>query len=115
MNIKVLIGLTTIVICFNGNTATNDNVMLGFTPDVAGKERDLETQFDSSIQRQNLRDWMKRLTARPHHLGSAYDKETAEFIAAQLRSCGFETRSEEFEVLFPTPKTRVVEMTEPER
>lgn len=58
---------------------------------------------------------MKRLSARPHHLGSAYNKENADFIAAQFRSWGYETRLEQFEVLFPTPKTRLVEMTAPER
>ncbi len=58
---------------------------------------------------------MKRLSARPHHLGSAYNKENADFIAAQFRSWGYETKLEQFEVLFPTPKTRLVEMTTPER
>jgi N-acetylated-alpha-linked acidic dipeptidase len=58
---------------------------------------------------------MKRLTARPHHLGSAYNKENADFIASQFRSWGYETKIEEFHVLFPTPKTRLVEMTAPER
>lgn len=58
---------------------------------------------------------MKRLSARPHHLGSVYNKENADFIAAQFRSWGYETKLEQFEVLFPTPKTRLVEMTAPER
>src|SRR5207245_1121555 len=69
--------------------------------------------FDASLNRENLRDWRKRLTARPHHLGSPYDKENAEFIASQLRSWGYETEIEEFEVLFPTPKLRLLEMTAP--
>jgi N-acetylated-alpha-linked acidic dipeptidase len=56
---------------------------------------------------------MKRLAARPHHLGSAYDKENADFIAAQFKSWGYETKVEEFKVLFPTPKTRLLEMIAP--
>ena len=56
---------------------------------------------------------MKRLSARPHHIGSAYNKENAEFIASQFRSWGYDTKLEEFQVLFPTPKTRLVEMTAP--
>ncbi|HKX84979.1 MAG TPA: M28 family metallopeptidase [Pyrinomonadaceae bacterium] len=63
----------------------------------------------------NQREWMKRLTARPHHIGSAYNKENADFIAAQFRSWGYETKIEQFDVLFPTPKTRLVEMTTPEK
>lgn len=58
---------------------------------------------------------MKRLSARPHHLGSAYGKANAEFIAAQFKSWGFATEIERFDVLFPTPKTRLVEMTAPEK
>ncbi len=58
---------------------------------------------------------MKRLSARPHHLGSKYGKENAEFIASQFKSWGFDTKIEEFEVLFPSPKTRLVQMTAPEK
>jgi len=58
---------------------------------------------------------MKRLSARPHHLGSKYGKENAEFIASQFKAWGFDTKIEEFEVLFPSPKTRIVEMTAPEK
>jgi N-acetylated-alpha-linked acidic dipeptidase len=54
------------------------------------------------------------MSAHPHHLGSPYGKTNAEFIAAQFRSWGYETEIEEFEVLFPTPKTRMVEMLAPD-
>ena len=46
---------------------------------------------------------MHRLAARPHHLGSPYGKENAEFIAGLFRSWGYEIAIEEFQVLFPTP------------
>ncbi|MDB6038018.1 MAG: folate hydrolase [Verrucomicrobiales bacterium] len=87
--------------------------LIGFVPESASRERTLEAQFDASLAKNNLRDWMQHLTARPHHLGSAFDKENAEFIAEKFRSWGYETAIEEFEVLFPTPKVRVVEMIEP--
>ncbi|MGH7496688.1 MAG: M28 family metallopeptidase [bacterium] len=79
------------------------------------EQTNLETQFDSYLQRDNLRAWMKRLSARPHHTGSAYGKANAEFIAEQFRSWGYEARLEEFHVLFPTPKTRVLEMVAPQK
>jgi N-acetylated-alpha-linked acidic dipeptidase len=81
----------------------------------SAKQHALEKRFDEKLSRDNLRDWMKRLTARPHHLGSAYGKENAEFIASLFRSWGYETQLERFDVLFPTPKTRVVELLAPER
>jgi len=88
--------------------------LIGFSTDSSSVQRNLESQFDSNLKAGNLHDWMKRLSARPHHLGSPYNKENADFIAAQFRSWGYETKLEEFHVLFPTPKTRIVEMTAPE-
>ncbi len=67
------------------------------------------------LQRDDLREWMKRLTAHPHHLGSPYNHELTEFIAAQFRSWGYQTEIEQFDVLFPTPKARLLEMTAPEK
>src|SRR4051794_34368069 len=77
--------------------------LLGFTRDTSDRERALERQFDSLIRTDDLRDWMKRLTDRPHHLGSASDKDNAEFMAGLFRSWGFDTAIESFDVLFATP------------
>jgi N-acetylated-alpha-linked acidic dipeptidase len=93
----------------------DERPLLGFDRDGAARERALETRFDAALNRDDLRAWMKRLSARPHHLGSPYGRENAEFIAAQFRAWGFDTQIEEFSVLFPTPKTRIVELTAPER
>ncbi len=95
--------------------AAEDRPMLGFTPERAASERALEARFDGELRRENLRSWMERLTARPHHLGSPADHENAEWLAAQLRSWGYDTSIEEFQVLFPTPKTRLLQMTAPTR
>lgn len=61
----------------------------------------------------NLRESMQRLSARPHHVGSPYDKDNAEWLLARFKEWGFEAHIETFSVLFPTPKERVVEMIEP--
>src|SRR5258708_17050247 len=111
------------VLLFSGPTLTmfstgafaSDAPMLGFTPNEALQERKLEGQFDAALKREDLRNWMQRMTAHPHHLGSPYDKELSEFVAAQFRSWGYETEIEQFDVLFPTPKTRLLEMTAPEK
>ncbi|MGZ5494698.1 MAG: M28 family metallopeptidase, partial [Thermoanaerobaculia bacterium] len=89
--------------------------IFGFTSANATKQRALESQFDAQLNRDNLRAWMKQLSARPHHLGSAYDKANAQLIAALFKSWGYDTAIEEFRVLFPTPKTRVVELVAPEK
>ncbi len=87
----------------------------GFLPDSAQRERDLETKFDRTLNRQNFQQWMKRMSAKPHHVGSPGSKETAEFIAEQFKSWGYETTIETFYPLFPTPKTRLLEMLAPSR
>jgi N-acetylated-alpha-linked acidic dipeptidase len=86
----------------------------GFSPQSSAAQRSLEARFDAALRKENLREWMQWMTARPHHLGSPFGREVAEFIAAKFRTWGYETTIETFDVLFPTPKTRVLEMTSPE-
>ena len=38
---------------------------------------------------QNLHDYMQRLSARPHHVGSPYDKDNAEWILAKFKEWGW--------------------------
>jgi N-acetylated-alpha-linked acidic dipeptidase len=73
----------------------------------------LESDFDSHLNAEDLRTWMNRMSARPNHLGSAFGKENAKFIARMYQSWGFETEIETYYVLFPTPAERVLEMLEP--
>src|SRR5581483_5554241 len=54
-----------------------------------------------------------RLSARPHHVGSAYGRQNAEWILAQFKQWGWDARIETFDVLFPTPRERLVELVEP--
>src|SRR5690349_14858811 len=109
---KILLLL--MVICFQLQSLQAQSIA-GFDRSAVDAERSREKQFDSFISRNELRDWMKRLSAHPHHLGSQYGKENADFMAGLFRSWGFETEIERFDVLFPTPKTRIVEMTAPEQ
>lgn len=109
-------GALTLLLSFMLTTqvaAIDNKTLLGFTSEGADRQHELETRFDSLLKRENLREWMQRLSARPHHLGSAYDHENAEFIASQFRSWGYDTEIERFDVLFPTPKARLLEMVAP--
>jgi N-acetylated-alpha-linked acidic dipeptidase len=93
--------------------ATAEAPLLGFSAAHAAEERALEARFDAALRREELAPWLKRLSARPHHLGSAYDKENAEFIAGLYRSWGYDTRIEQFRVLYATPKERLLAMIAP--
>jgi N-acetylated-alpha-linked acidic dipeptidase len=89
--------------------------LTGFSDPAATEQREQEKKFDASLNRSELQAWMERLSAKPHHIGSPADKENSEFIAAQFRSWGYDTAIETFYPLFPTPKLRRVELTEPRR
>ncbi len=89
--------------------------LTGFSDKAAQSERNWEAKFKAIPQPGNLRAYMERLSARPHHLGSPYDKDNAEWILAQFKSWGLDAHIEAFEVLFPTPQERVVELVAPTR
>src|ERR1700687_3964895 len=87
----------------------------GFSLEAARVERDWETKFRAIPSPQNLRDYMQRLSAHPHHVGSAHDKDNAEWMLAKFKEWGLDAKIETFDVLFPTPKDRAVELLEPTR
>ncbi len=74
---------------------------------------DWESRFRSIPSAEKQKEYMQRLSARPHHLGSAYGKDNAEWMQRMFKSWGLDAKIEAFDVLFPTPKERVVELLEP--
>jgi N-acetylated-alpha-linked acidic dipeptidase len=84
-------------------------------PAPSGPGGEWEARFLEVPRPDNMREAMRRLSARPHHVGSAYGRENAEWILARFREWGWDARIETFDVLFPTPKERLVEMTAPTR
>ena len=87
----------------------------GFSKDGADAQLKLEEKFDAQLRAANLDEWLKKLTARPHHVGSAYGKENAEYMRDLFRSWGYDAQIESYQILFPTPKVRVLEMTAPSK
>ena len=61
----------------------------------------------------SARESMRRLTARPHHLGSPYDRDNAEWLYGKFKSWGLDASIDTFQVLFPTPRERLVELVAP--
>lgn len=95
------------------STGAEDEPLQGFTRSSSPIERDWEAKFRAIPSPDNQREYMRRLSARPHHVGSAYDKENAEWILSKFKEWGWDAKIETFTVLFPTPKERVLEMVEP--
>src|SRR3954469_8521030 len=103
--------------CFLLSAASPDTEqpLNGYSAASSRTQRDWETKFRAIPEPHNQRDYMQRLAARPHHVGSPYDKDNAEWMLARFREWGWEAEIETFDVLFPTPKERIVEMVAPRR
>jgi N-acetylated-alpha-linked acidic dipeptidase len=92
---------------------SNQSALVGYSPRASQSEREWEAKFRATPDPANLREYMRRLSARPHHVGSPYDKDNAEWILAHFKDWGLDAHIERFDVLFPTPKLRVLEMLAP--
>jgi N-acetylated-alpha-linked acidic dipeptidase len=104
-----------LTILLPASAANDDEPLFGFTAASSRTERDWENKFRAIPSPQILKDTMQRLSARPHHVGSPYDKQNAEWILSKFKEWGLDAQIETFDVLFPTPKERVVELLEPSR
>jgi N-acetylated-alpha-linked acidic dipeptidase len=85
----------------------------GFTDASAVKELQTEQAFDASLSAPRIGETIKELSAFPHNLGSPGSKAVAEKILQKYKSYGLDAHIETYTVLFPTPKTRVLELTSP--
>jgi len=94
------------------NVSADDQSLAGYSSESSRVERQWEEKLREIPSPENLRAYMQHLSARPHNVGTAYDKENAEWIAAKFKDFGLDTHIEQFDVLYPTPKERVVELVE---
>ncbi len=88
-------------------------MLAGYSEDSSRAERDWEGKFRAIPSPANLRSNMQRLSAHPHHVGTEYDRENAEWILSLFKEWGWDAHIENFYVLFPTPKEREVELVAP--
>ena len=118
---KFGVGLTCLSLtCLAGaampeSAATAGSGMQGFTSDGAAREQALEQRFDAQLSAPEMRAWLQQLSSQPNQVGSPHDKANADFLLAQFKKWGWDARIETFDVLYPTPKEELVEMTAPTR
>jgi N-acetylated-alpha-linked acidic dipeptidase len=105
-----------VVICLlalTAHAADKGSDLRGYTSADSAVEVKWEQTFRSLPDPDHIRENMRRLSAYPHHVGSAYDKNNAEWLLAQLKSYGLDAQIETFTALFPTPKSRLLELLGP--
>jgi len=99
----------TVFVCVLSSFSFAQKIM-GFTETNAKSQVDWEKKFDEQLSTKNLDTWMQFLTSHPHHVGSVQGKANADYMANLFRSWGYQTEIAEYNVLFPTPKFRQLEL-----
>ena len=99
-----------VLIAFFCTSAFAQQKITGFTAEHAAKQLETEKKFDQLLSAGDQDKWMQFLTSKPHHAGSVQGKANAEYMASLFRQWGYETELAEYHVLFPTPKSRNLEL-----
>ncbi len=73
-------------------------------------QKKLEANFDNQLSAKRIGENIKLMSSVPHHIGSVGGKFVAEEIAKQFKAAGWDTKIVTYQLLFPTPITRVLEM-----
>src|SRR5579884_2579203 len=85
-------------------TADEPQHMSGYSRDDAATERQWEQKFRAIPTPENIRNYDQRLSARPHNVGSAYDRDNSEWLLGLFKQWGLDAHIENFDSLYPTPK-----------
>ena len=94
-----------------GASAQED--ILGFGEKAARDQLKLETEFEKQLSASNMDQWMQFMAAEPHWVGTPYGEKIVKWMESQFKSWGYNTRIDTYHVLFPYPKVRLLELTEP--
>ena len=110
---KISLFTSFLILFFTPTNFSQPKIISGFSPSSANAQQQLETKFDAGLSRESIGQNIKHLSGKPHAIGSAAGKEYAAYILSLYKSWGWDAKIETFHVLFPTPKTRVLEMISP--
>jgi N-acetylated-alpha-linked acidic dipeptidase len=112
LSIAVICVFAGTLVPWKSRVAADDQPLYGYSAESSRVERQWEEKLRAIPSPDNLRAYLQRLSARPHNVGSPYDKDNAEWIASKFKEFGLDTQIESFSVLFPTPKERLVELVD---
>jgi N-acetylated-alpha-linked acidic dipeptidase len=107
-----LAGIVLVLAGLSASAIADESALFGYSAAASSEEKLWEEKFRAIPSPEKLRADMQHLSARPHNVGSPYDADNAKWLAAQFTSYGWQTHIEQFDVLFPTPKERLVELVD---
>ena len=96
-----------------GSLALANGQLLGFDETTSTVQHELETVFDSHIDRTEMDEWLREFSSEAHHVGSPKGKKNADALATLFRSWDYAVEISEYQVLFPEPLTRELELLYP--
>jgi N-acetylated-alpha-linked acidic dipeptidase len=105
---RIIKTFLSIVMLFKLSMNSNAQQFTGFKNTDAQKK--LEANFDSQLNAKRIGENIKLMSSVPHHIGSVGGKFVADEIAKQFKASGWDTKIVTYQLLFPTPITRVLEM-----
>ena len=82
------------------------SAMAQVSPQQAAREKAL----DASVSAADQMSWLKEMSSAPNHVGSAHDKANADFILAKFKEWGWDAKIEQFDILYPTPISTLLEI-----
>jgi N-acetylated-alpha-linked acidic dipeptidase len=88
--------------------------LLGFGPEGSATQHALEARFSAALSASDQDQWLKTLTAEPHHVGSAAGIRNVQWMKERFESWGYETEIVRYDVSIPFPTVRRVALTAPE-
>ncbi len=94
------------------HVVADEQPLAGYSAESSRAERQWEEKMKAIPDPEKIRGYLQRMSLRPHHVGSPYDKDNAEWLLAKFKEFGLDAHIESFDVLMPTPKERVVELVD---
>ena len=91
------------------NNSIAQKPILGFK--TADKQNKIEKDFDAQLSATRVGQNIKLLSSVPHHVGSVGGKFVSDQIVKIFKDAGWDTKTEVYQLMFPTPLTRVLEMS----
>ncbi|MBO9731783.1 MAG: M28 family peptidase [Chitinophaga sp.] len=105
--------LLALLLCAGSTTMAQEKKLFAYTDSAANQQLHLEREFDKQLSSSHIGETIQALSSYPHPLGSARGKAVAEDIRQRFKSYGWDAEIVTYQVLFPTPKERVLELTAP--
>src|ERR1039457_535148 len=103
MKIRLHLACLTLLLGAALAPAADAPVLRGYSPESARAEHDWEVMFRAIPSPQNLHDYLQRLSARPHHVGSPSAKANSEGVLAKFEGWGRAPHIETFGVGVQAP------------